>query len=170
MGHIYIFRGIAGTGKTTLSNMLAGKLQIPVIRKDDIWDALPDTENEIVNNPICYNILCSIVQTNLDLHTNFIVDVALGDKSNAKHFFQRLNFSNNKVTRFLLTCDNEGEWRERHLKRLKNPTANQNFTSFEHVQSHYKNIDSSPFEDEHIVDTSGTLEESFSKIHDVIGE
>ena len=81
MGNVYIFRGIAGTGKTTLSNMLAKKLQIPVIRKDDIWDALPDTSNERVNNPICYNILCKIIQTNLDLQTNFIIDVALGHKS-----------------------------------------------------------------------------------------
>lgn len=36
MGTVYLFRGKAATGKTTLTNWLAQKLAIPVFRKDDI--------------------------------------------------------------------------------------------------------------------------------------
>lgn len=39
MSDIYIFRGKSATGKTTISNYLSRKLGIPVLRKDDIYDA-----------------------------------------------------------------------------------------------------------------------------------
>ena len=45
MGFVYIFRGKAATGKTTLSNLLAEKLSIPVFRKDNIIDALKSRQN-----------------------------------------------------------------------------------------------------------------------------
>ena len=56
MGTVYIFRGKAATGKTTLSNMLSQKLLIPVFRKDDIVDALKSSKNihsESINNEVC---------------------------------------------------------------------------------------------------------------------
>lgn len=65
MGTVYIFRGKAATGKTTLSNMLAEKLSIPVLRKDDIIDALKSSaisDRNIVNE-ICYNILYDILKS-----------------------------------------------------------------------------------------------------------
>lgn len=57
MGKVYIFRGKAATGKSTLSDMLAKKLSIPVIRKDDIVDALKSSKNiekSSINNEVCY--------------------------------------------------------------------------------------------------------------------
>lgn len=45
MGTVYIFRGKAATGKSTLANMLARKLSIPVFCKDDIVDALRSSKN-----------------------------------------------------------------------------------------------------------------------------
>lgn len=44
MGTVYLFRGKAATGKTTLSSRLAQKLAIPVFRKDDITDAIKSGE------------------------------------------------------------------------------------------------------------------------------
>ena len=104
MGNVYIFRGKAATGKSTLSDMLAKKLSIPVIRKDDIADALKmtHTDKSFINNEVCYNILYKMIQTNLGLNADFILDIALGDRNNAKYFFDRLDFKNNKILSFLL--------------------------------------------------------------------
>lgn len=171
MGNVYIFRGIAATGKTTLSDMLAKKLRIPVFRKDDIVDALKmtdDNNKELINNEVCYNILYKIIQTNLDFNADFIMDIALGDIKNAKRFFDRLDFKDNKFIKFLVVCSDENEWRKRHEKRVENPKPHQSFKSFEHVAAHYKTAEIKPFEDEHVIDTAGTLEESFEAVMKIV--
>ena len=171
MGNVYIFRGKAGTGKTTLSDMLAKKLAIPVIRKDDVVDALKMTENtdkELINNTVCYNILYKIIQANLDLNTDFIVDIGLGDRDSFKWFFDRFNFNGNKITTFFVICSDENEWRRRHEERIKNPKPHQIFKSFEHVVEHYQIRNITPFEHEHIIDTVGALEENFNAVIKII--
>ena len=40
MNKVILFRGKAGVGKTTLSNESSKRLNIPVLRKDDIYDAV----------------------------------------------------------------------------------------------------------------------------------
>lgn len=169
MGNVYIFRGKAATGKSTLSDMLAKKFSIPVIRKDDIVDALKMThanneDKSFVNNEVCYNILYKIIQTNLDLKADFIIDIALGDRNNAKFFFDRVDFKDNRVLSFFVICSDESEWRRRHEERIKNPKPHQVFKSFEHVAEHYKNADFNPFEHEHIIDTANTLQKSFEEV------
>ena len=171
MGNVYIFRGAAATGKTTLSNMLAKKLSIPVLCKDDVVDALKMTETtdrEQINNTVCYNILYKIVQTNLDLGVDIILDIALGDRDNFKTFSDRLDFRDNKVTTFFVVCSNENEWRRRHEERLDNPKPHQIFKSFEHVIEHYKNADFTPFEHEYVIDTIDMPESNFDKILGVV--
>lgn len=171
MGTVYIFRGKAATGKSTLANMLAKKLSIPVLCKDDIVDALKSSKGinkGSINNEVCYNILYKIIQTNLDLNTNFILDIALGDRKNAKYFFDRLNFRDNEVIRFFIDCSDEDEWIRRHTERLKNPLPHQSFKSIEHVVEHYKKGDINPFEDEFIIDSAGSIEECFQKIISII--
>lgn len=171
MGTVYVFRGRAATGKTALSNMLSQKLLIPVFRKDDIVDALKCSKNidrASINNEVCYNILYRIIQTYLDLNANFILDIALGDRNNAKSFYERLDFKDNIVLKFFIDCSDQNEWKKRHLKRLENPLPHQSFKSFEHVIEHYKNADVNPFEDEYIIDSVGTLEKSFIEITKII--
>lgn len=172
MGNIYIFRGKAATGKTTLSEMLAKELAIPVIRKDDVVDALKmtHTDKNFVNNEVCYNILYKIIQTNLDLGVDFIVDTIPAATNGAKFFLDRLDFKDNKAYKFLIDCSDENEWRRRHEERLENPLPHQTFKSFEHVVEHYKNLDFNPFEHEHIIDTAGTLEKSFEEIIKIINK
>ena len=167
MGNVYIFRGKAAMGKSTLADMLGKKLSIPVIRKDDIVDALKTTQDidkRFINNSVCYNILYKIIQTNLNLGADFILDIALGDRQNAKAFFERLDFKNNKALWFFVICSNEDEWKKRLVERIENPLPNQSFKSFEHVLEHYKNADVNPFEHEHVIDSADTLEKSFEDV------
>jgi 2-phosphoglycerate kinase len=171
MGNVYIFRGKAGTGKTTLSDMLAKKLSIPVIRKDDIVDALKmtqTTDREPVNNSVCYNILYKVIQTNLNLNVDFIIDIGLGDRDNFKLFFDRLDFKDNKALTFVVICSDENEWRRRHEDRIKNPQPHQIFKSFDHVVEHYKTRDFTPFEHECVIDTVDTIEKTFEDMFKVI--
>lgn len=171
LGTVYIFRGKAATGKSTLANMLAKKLSIPVFCKDDVVDALKSSKNidkGSINNEVCYNILYKMIQTNLDLNTDFILDIALVDINNAKWFFGRLDFKDNNVFKFFIDCSNEDEWKRRHIERLKNPLPHQSFKSIEHVVEHYKAADIYPFEDEYIIDNIKTVEESFDVINKII--
>lgn len=171
VGNIYIFRGKAASGKSTLAYMLAKKLSIPVFCKDDIVDALKSSKNIDkggINNEVCYNILYKIIQTNLDLQTDFILDIALADKNNAKRFFGRLDFKDNKVFKFLIDCSDEDEWKRRHKERLKNPLPHQSFISIEQVVDHYKKADICPFEDEYAIDNIKSIEESFEVISKII--
>ena len=171
MGNVYIFRGIAGTGKTTLSDMLAKKLSIPVFHKDDIVDALIMTknmDNELVNSTVCYNILYKMAQTHLDLNVDFIMDVGLRNGNKAKSFFDRLDFKDNKVFKFLIACSDEKEWERRHIKRIENPLPRQMFKSIEHVKEHYKDSEIPLFENEHLIDNIGTLEKSFKNILEIL--
>ena len=173
MGTIYIFRGKAATGKTVLSNMLAMKLSIPVIRKDNIVDALktmPNIDKSLVNNAVYYGILQKIIQTNLDLGVDFILDIALGDRTNAKWFYDQLNFHSNTVLSFFTTCSDENEWERRHVERIKNPLPNQSFKSFEHVLEHYANADVNPFDNEYIIDSAAVLDKCFDSIMKIIDE
>ena len=173
MGNVYIFLGKAATGKTTLTNMLAKELLIPVICKDDVVDALKMdeiTDKSLINNRVCYNILCKMIQTNLNLGIDIILDIALGDRNNFKTFSERLDFKDNKIIAFFTICSNENEWRRRHEERIKNPKPHQSFKSFEHVVEHYKNADFTPFEHEHIIDTADTIENNFSEILRIINQ
>jgi len=173
MGNVYIFRGKAATGKTTLSLMLAKELSTPIICKDDIVDALKMTETtdkDLINNKACYNILCKIIQTNLDLGIDIILDIALGDRNNFKMFTDRLDFKDSKVISFFVTCSDENMWRRRHEERILNPKPHQIFKSFEHVVEHYKNADFNPFEHEYVIDTVNTVETTFNEMLEIINK
>lgn len=171
MGTVYLFRGKAATGKTTLSNRLSQKLAIPVFRKDDITDALKTggyLTDRAAGNAVCYDILCRMIQTNLDLGADFIVDLALGDRGNAAFFLNRLDFKQNRVFRFFLDCSDEEAWKQRHLARLKNPLLHESFQSLEHVLEHYRQADIGPMEGEYVIDSANPIDECFAEISRVI--
>lgn len=162
---------MAGTGKTTLSDMLAKKLSIPIIRKDDVVDAfkmIKDEKKELVDNEVCYNILYKIIQTNLDLNVDFIIDTIPANINGAKGFLDRLDFKDNKIFKFFIICSDGNEWKRRHIERLKNPLPHEVFKSFDHVVDHYKNFDISPLENEYVIDTAYAVEKCFEDIVKII--
>lgn len=164
MGNVYIFRGKAATGKSTLANKLGEQLGIPVFCKDDIMDAVKsagEIEDRALRNRICYNTLVNVVQRSLDLKADIILDIALGERKSAKFFFDRLDFGDNIVMRFFLDCADEEVWLARHAERLKNPLPHQSFKSLEHVVEHYEKKDVNSFEDEIVIDSSNSVDETF---------
>ena len=171
MGNVYIFRGKAASGKTTLADMLAKKYRIPIIRKDDIVDAVkttPGIDKSLANNTIYYNIVRKLIQTNLDIGADMILDVALGDRNYAKAFFDSLDFKDNQPIWFFIVCSDEAEFRKRHEARLLNPLPHQSFKSYDHVVEHYKNTDFNPFEYDHVIDTAQPLDKCFEEIERVV--
>ena len=156
MGTVYLFRGKAATGKTTLSNRLAQKLAIPVFCKDDITDAVK-TGGYLTD-----------MQTNLNLGADFIVDLALGDRGNAAFFLNRLDFKQNRVFRFFLDCSDEEAWKQRHLARLKNPLLHESFHSLEHVLEHYRKADIGPMEGEYVIDSAKPIDVCFAEMTQII--
>ncbi len=151
--------------------MLGSKLAIPVFCKDDIVDAIKSSaniEDRSIRNAICYNVLSRMIQRSLDLNTDIILDIALGDRNGAKYFFDRLDFKENRTFKFFLKCSDLNEWKRRHEERLKNPLPHQSFKSIEHVFEHYEKLDVNPFEDEYIIDTSESVEKSFRDISRII--
>jgi predicted kinase len=172
IGNLYIFRGKSATGKSTFADLLVRKLSIPVIRIDDIIDALkttPGIDKSLINNVVCYNILCKTIQTNLDLGADFIVDVGLGHRKYAQSFYSRFDFRDTNVFSFMTICSDEKEWERRHIERIENPLPHQSFQSLEHVLAHYANIDATPLDNEHILDSACALEDGFKRILQIIG-
>lgn len=70
-----MFRGRAATGKTTLSNALARELQVTVLHKDDLYDAVAAHIGEhSVRNQICFDVLRRVLQSSLDHAVDIVID------------------------------------------------------------------------------------------------
>ena len=167
---IYIFRGKAATGKTTLTDMLSRELHIPVFRKDDFFDVLTeyDFETGLLNN-MSYNLLTKVIQTNIDLNNNVIIDIGLCHKPYIIEFINKINFRNKKVFNFLCVCSDDEVWKERINARIKNPAPNQKmFKTLEQVMSHYNSCDISPLENEIVIDSANNINGIFQNIMDII--
>ena len=127
-----------------------------------------ESDSGLINNTVCYNILYKLIQTNLDFNVDFIIDIALGDKKNANWFLDRFDFKDSKVFRFVTVCSDENEWERRHNERITNPLPNQIFKSLEHVKAHYKNADTTPFENEFVIDTAEPIKKCMMNIYEII--
>lgn len=159
MSKIYLFRGKAATGKTTITNLLCKKLNIVILRKDDIYDKLSLCNlDHSVNNHASYEVLASIIQTNVDLNCDIIIDIGLAHKAHIKEFLSKVNWRNSKIHNFLCICSDNRIWRKRIKERLKNPLPNQSFcSSISEMEIHYKKYDITPLENEIVLDSVDEL-------------
>ena len=136
--NIYIFRGKSATGKTTLSNLLSRNINVPVLRKDDIFDELYKYEKNIsILNAASYDILVKQIQTCIDNESDIIVDIALQHTPSLQTFLNKIDFKNSTVYRFFCDCSDDEIWLERWRKRLKKPVPNQYFKSIDDIVKHY---------------------------------
>ena len=169
MSDIFIFRGKAATGKTYITNFLSNKLNIAVIRKDDIYDKLSMyglSHGEI--NSASYDILAKIIQTNIDTNCSLIIDIGLYHKSYIEQFLSKINFQNSQTYRFLCICSNNVEWSKRIEDRLENPLPNQLFKSSKEAEEHYKKYDIGLAQGEMLLDSMHDISTIVERICEVI--
>ena len=152
--NIYIFRGKSATGKTTLTNMLSRKINLPVLRKDDIFDQLSKHETDIpVLNSASYDILAKQIQTCIDNQSDIIVDVALQHTPSLSEFLSKIDFEDSIIYRFFCDCGDDNIWLERWRIRLENPLPNQYFKSIDEIVEHYSKCEIEPLNDEIVLDS-----------------
>lgn len=165
MARLIIFRGKSATGKTILSTKISEKLDIFVIRKDNIFDPvsiyIPDNS---LTNEICYNVIVNIVQENLNSNLDVILDVALANTNSFKYFLSKLKLKNHVLKMFLCDCSNEDIWISRWEKRIQNPEPNQLFKNIGEVIKHYKKMNIELFENEIYIDSCNELNRNISLV------
>lgn len=153
------------TGKTTITDLLSSKISVPVFRKDDIYDTLSQYgfEHRVLND-ISVKILQKLIDTNASLGGSFILDIGMGHKPYAEDFFNSIARKDINIVRFLCVCSNSNLWEERIQQRIVNPTPNQRIRSVDEARQHYADIDITPFEDETVIDSSGSLDKNLDTI------
>ena len=160
MSTLYIFRGKAATGKTTLTDHLSKEWNIPVLRKDDVYDPLANTgldHGQI--NRASFEILAQITRTNIQNSSDLILDISLAHTPHIREFLSKIPLENVKVKAFLCICSDDRIWRSRIEARIQDPTPNQLFTSVEQAEKHYQKYEIEPMEGEVNLDSALDLGE-----------
>lgn len=163
--NLYMFRGKSATGKTTLTNLLSKRLNVPVVRKDDIFDTLSKYEDNIGTlNGASYDILARQIQTCIDNQSDVIVDIALQHTPSLLMFLEKIDFKNAIVHRFFCDCSDDEIWLDRWSERLKNPLPNQYFKSIDEIVEHYGKCEIVPLDNEVVLDSVLAVDELMDKI------
>lgn len=169
MSSIYFFRGKAATGKTTITNILSKKINVAVLRKDDIFDVLSQyIGDNSDNNRVTHDLLARLIQTNINNNTDLIVDIGLYNNTHWHTFQSKIDFKECKVYNFLCDCTDSIIWENRIRERLNNPTPNQYFKSVEQAEIHYDYNDMKLLKYEYYIDSCNRLEEISGYISNVI--
>lgn len=169
MSNIYFFRGKAATGKTTITNILSSKINVPVLRKDDIFDVLSHyIKDNTQNNSISYDLLSKLIQTNINNKIDIIVDIGLSNTNGWRIFQSKLDFKDCKTFTFLCDCSDLAIWKMRFIERLKKPIPNQYFKTIEEVIAYYKKSEIELLDNEYYIDSSDSIENVLGFIHEKI--
>jgi len=169
MSNIIIFRGKAATGKTFVTNYLSKKLNIAVIRKDDIYDSLSMYNLEhSINNAATYDIIAKIIQTNIDIGADLIVDISLAHNPYFQQFLSKIHFNNSQLYSFLCICSDKEKWSKRIEKRLSNPLPNQLFKSAKEAEEYYNKLNIEPLENEVVIDSIDDISVILERIYAVL--
>lgn len=164
MGMIYLFRGMPACGKTTITNLLSQDMNINVIRKDDIFDKVYECLSDRKSiNILTYNIMSSLLQTQINNNNDCIIDAGLTTKSSYYEFIKKIDLKNNKLVSFLCVCSDKQEWKSRIEQRVKNPLPHQPYKDFDELISSYNENDLGCLNNEIILDSSEKLTLLFGK-------
>lgn len=158
MAKVIVFRGKAGVEKTTISTVVSKKMNIPIIRKDDIYDSIAGyVEDHELRNSICYEVLLKIVETNLFSGLDVIVDAGFHRLEDILQFKDQIQIENTKVVSLLCICSDENIWAARVNERRLNPRPNNLITDFKKLRLHYKSLKTDALEGEKVLDTVDSL-------------
>lgn len=165
MAELILFRGRPGVGKTTISDLLSAKLNIPIIRKDDFYDIIaeynPDHEQR---NRMSYGILYQLLETNSRVDQSLVLDFPFNKQEDMDRFKNWLQERGYMLKSILCVCSNEAIWAERFNQRQLNPLPNQLITDFQKLKQHYGDLRIEPMPDELVVDTVEPLETILERI------
>ncbi|SDD49605.1 Predicted kinase [Paenibacillus sp. UNCCL117] len=165
MARIILFRGKAGTGKSTLSNELARILQLPVLHKDDIYDSVAGFVPEHSSrNQICFDILYRFLEHTIGANAAVILDFGFNNLEDVGRLEGWIEARGGELIKIRCVCSDETVWSDRLAVRKARPLPNQLITSLSGLKEHYKNSGPDFIEDELIVDTSVPLESSLQHI------
>lgn len=158
MAKIILFRGKVGVGKTTISNKISKSINLPVVRKDDVYDACINYLNiHNERNLLCTDVMRNIIETNIIKGVDVIVDDSCHYIEQISEFTQWTKKRGFELISFLCICSDEVIWSERFNKRSINQKPNQMITNFSELKQHYKDLNTECVESEHILDSSNKL-------------
>ena len=166
---LILFRGRPGAGKTTVANSLSKETNMPILRKDDIYDVASEfIEDHQTKNKISYGSLYKILESNIQTEGTFILDYpfqTVDDLSIIKKWCEGRNI---ELKSILVTCSDESVWAERFNVRAENPKPNQLLTNFEAMKKHYGTMQLIPMEGEVMIDTNKPQEILLSEVRALI--
>lgn len=169
MGRIYLFRGMPACGKTTITDLLSQEMNINIIRKDDIFDKVYEYLSDRKSiNILTYNIMSSLLQTQINNNIDCIIDSGLTTKSSYREFIKKIDLKNSELVLFLCICSDKQEWKSRVEQRVKNPLPHQPYKGFDELISSYNENELGCLNNETILDSSEKLPILFEKVIKVI--
>lgn len=169
MAEVILLRGRPGVGKTTVSNSLQARLHVPIIRKDDIYDAVAGyNDSHELRNRMSYDILYNMLETNRLLHGRVILDFPFNRAEDMRRFDERVREQGLSLRPILCVCSDERIWAERFEARKLAPRPNQLITDFEELKRHYGDLSIDPIEGELIVDTVENIGAILERILDYL--
>lgn len=162
---IILFRGMPGVGKTFISDKVAEKLSIAIIRKDDIYDSIYiDVSTHSLRNKISYDLIYKLIDTNLKARIDLIIDCPFREH---KDLYILSNFVKNRdgiLKTILCECSDEELWARRFNKRANNPNHNNLLTDFNLLRSHYQSLKLEKYDNELVLDTQQNIEHLLPRI------
>lgn len=162
---VILLRGRPGVGKTAVSDKLAIKLGVPIVRKDDLYDELAGAvEGHELRNQLAYGMLYRILESNALSESRIILDFPFNREDDMVRFAGWLTARGIVLKPVLCICSDERLWAERFNVRCLNPAPNQLITDFETLKKHYGDLAIRPLEGELVVDTVQTLESIVGRI------
>ncbi len=162
---VILFRGRPGVGKTTISNAFATEREIPILRKDDIYDisALYISDHK-TRNKISYDSMFKILETNSLFNTQIVLDFPFNKEGEIKNLYDWCNNHNMRLISALVICSDRKIWESRFNKRSENPTPNQLITNLNELEKHYGDLNVTSLKDEIVLDTINSTEDILKQL------
>ena len=166
---LILFRGRPGTGKTFLSALFAEALQLPVLRKDDLYDAVSSLHpDHRLRNKATYDALYAILQSNRSNNGVWVLDFPFQTPEGLAQLTAWCTKHAVRLQSILVVCSNEQLWAARFNRRALHPLPNQLITDFEVLRTHYDPLQLRAGAGELLVDTTDTAEQNLEKINSFV--
>jgi len=163
---VYLFRGLAGVGKTFISDIFSKKYNIPLIHKDDINDVLLINNINELSNKISHDILFKILESNKDNNSKIVLDFTFRKWEWILDFISWCDERSIKVISVLVVCSDKELWSSRLNERSKNPKPNQKLHSLQEFENYYGDLNIQPLENEIVLDSKIPVEENIKYLEE----